>query len=121
MSTQTPEVSVQETLQQGGVADFSDATFTELQTSGQRFAVFLGASWCPGCVRLSQQIREQESVLPEGTAVLIGDYDVEKEFGGEYGVYAKHTAVYFDENGDHTGTQAGVLFADIMNHLRGES
>ena len=95
----------------------SNKALKELKESGNPFAVFVGASWCPGCKRLTKEIHANQSVLPKGTAILTADFDKELELRRQYGVAVKHTGVYFNADGTHDKTKSGVVFRDFMAHL----
>ncbi len=105
-----------------GYADIYTAErFEERQASGEKFVVFLGADWCPGCVRLTKEIQANQEVLPAGTAILMADFDIDTELRRDYGAAVKHTAIYFDENGEHVKTKPGVVMQDLLAHLSGTS
>jgi len=103
-----------------GYSDLYTAERLEgLKSSGKPFAVFVGASWCPGCQRLTKEIHANQSMLPEGTAILTADFDSELELRRSYGVTVKHSAIYFDSEGNHVNTESGVYMSNFMAHLSG--
>jgi len=71
-------------------------------------------------VQLVKEIRANQSDLPANTAVLIADVDTDMDIRKEYGVTMKHTAVYFDANGEHVKNQPGVQMDDILAYLLAE-
>ncbi len=105
-----------------GYADiYTPERLETLQASGEKFAIFLGAEWCPGCVRLTEEIHANQEILPAGTAILTADFDTDTELRRDYGAAVKHTAIYFDKNGKHLKTESGVLMKDLLAHLSGTS
>lgn len=114
----TPSVAV--INEAHGYADiYTLERFEELQSSGKRFAVFLGADWCPGCVRLTKEIHANQKYLPKDTVILTANFDEDIELRRDYAAPVKHTGIYFDKNGNHLKTQPNVLMQDLVAHLSG--
>ena len=105
----------------GVVADLTENSLQTALNSGHKFVVFIGADWCPGCVRLAKQIRKKPEMIPENATILIGDYDADKEFNDAYGVNQKHTGVFFDAAGEVVEVMPAVLFRDMLQFLDDES
>ncbi len=101
----------------GYAENYSADRLESLKKSGNKFAVFAGASWCPGCKRLAEQITSNQQILPKNTAILIADFDTELELRRTYGVTVKHTGIFFEADGSHQKTVSGVLMSDFMAHL----
>lgn len=117
-SSDSEEVSVPMVNgEHGSAQEYTAERLEELKGEGKRFAIFVGADWCPGCKRLTKEIHANQASLPKDTVILTADFDTTLELRREYGVTVKHTGVYFDEEGNHLKTQAGVIFQDFMAHL----
>lgn len=115
-TTETQSAAVQS--KEHGYADhYSAEKFKALQSSGKRFAIFVGADWCPGCKRLSKEILANQAMLPKDTAILTANFDTDLELRRTYGVATKHTGIFFDESGEHIGNTPRVVMNDFMAHL----
>ncbi len=116
--TQTPPPQPIISTQHGYVDTFTPEKLAELQASTQPFVVFVSADWCPGCVKLVQELYAQQDLIPAQTAVLVADFDTHTTFKEQHDVTVKHTAVYFDTTGTATEVVTGVDLQDLTTYLQ---
>jgi thiol-disulfide isomerase/thioredoxin len=98
--------------------DFTEAKYKELLDSGQAFALFFHADWCPTCRQMEKNFNETLSSFPNGTIILKANYDNEKELKKTYDIRTQSTITVVGASGEKLVTLATpeneVLKAAIM-------
>lgn len=94
------------TAQTAVYTDFTQEQYSEL-LGKKPFAIFFHASWCPDCIFLEKQIKENIENLPPETIILKADYDTENELKQKYGITVQSTVVVIDKDGNAMPTLFG--------------
>lgn len=79
------------------------------EMKGKKYAITFHAEWCPSCVKLDKEIKENIASLPADALILKANYDLEKDLGEMHGVKSQHTVVLFDEKGNTETIQGYTL------------
>ena len=93
-----PENPVETTPSSGLYLDYTPAGFEQHQAS-QRW-LYYHADWCPQCVKLDQDIRDNLAAIPAGVVILKLDYDNNRDLRARYRVNQQTTVVRVDDQGD---------------------
>ena len=79
--------------------EYSDVALASAQEAGDTTVVYFGASRCPGCMALKDDIIANSDTIPDGVTVLAADFDLAVDLKEKYWVSKKHTTVYITPDG----------------------
>lgn len=84
-----------------------------------KVVLFFHATWCPICHALDQDIRAHLSQIPEGTYILVVDYDTSGALKQKYGITEQHTLVQVDKNGNLLKKWIdSTTLADVLGQIK---
>ncbi len=75
-----------------------------LDAKNTKRVLFFYASWCPTCIPVDADFRQNASLIPQGVTVIRVNYNdpdtdaMEKELADKYNVTYQHTFVQIDES-----------------------
>jgi len=69
--------------------EFSDVSLASAQDDGDTVVVYFGATRCPGCMALKNDIVANSDMIPDGVTILAADFDRSEELKEKYGVTKK--------------------------------
>ncbi len=79
--------------------EYSDVNLASAQEAWDTTVLYFGASRCPGCMALKNDIIAKSDTIPDGITILAADFDLATELKEKYGVSKKHTTVYITPDG----------------------
>jgi len=82
-----------------GYEQFSETALETALANGDNVVLFFWATRCPPCMKLHNDILENQASIPENITILTADFDAATELKEKYEVSKKHTAVYFWADG----------------------
>lgn len=103
-------------VQLASYEDFTQERYDEL-LGKESFAIFFHASWCPDCVYLEGQIKENIASLPKDAVILKANFDTENKLKQEYGITVQSTVVVVGKDGKATPTLFGPSFDDLNSAI----
>lgn len=114
---EAPEVSEVSETSGGEYLAYSEEKYDSL-LGQERFALFFHAEWCPTCISMEKDIKENLSKFPEGATVLVADYDSETELKQKYGIVSQSTIVIIDAEGNEVKKLAAPSSDEIITELK---
>ena len=63
----------------------------------KQVVLFFSADWCPLCIKLDKDLKENISSIPDDIVLLTIDYDQGWDLLREYKIRSQHTIVYLDK------------------------
>ena len=93
-----------ETLPEPQYKEYSESAYNEALENSRPFAIFFHASWCPTCVGMEKDYKENLSSFPKGTQILVADYDTETDLKAKYGILMQSTVAIIHSDGTHLET-----------------
>lgn len=79
--------------------EYSAVWLAAAQEAGDTTVIYFGASRCPGCMALKDDIIAKANTIPDGVTILAADFDLAVDVKEQYGVSKKHTTVYIKPDG----------------------
>ena len=80
----------------------------------KRVVYFFAASWCPTCKATYEELKVSAMKAPKDLAVVVVDYDREKDLKAKYGVTYQHTFVAIGPMGEKRSVWSGsTMLSDI--------
>lgn len=79
-----------------------------------KVVLFFAASWCPTCIKLEADIKNNVSDLNDNLLILRVDYDSNPELKTKYGITYQHTLVQVDQNGKELSKWYGSVDLDSL-------
>lgn len=115
MESQQPEVDLSQESPQ--YINYSPSTYQEL-LGKKPFVLFFHANWCPTCLYLEENIKNELSTFPNGTKILQADFDTETELKNEYKVYVQSTLVVINSKGEAVKTLAAPENPELIEYIK---
>lgn len=112
---------VVEEMADGRYVPYTRAVFDKA-ASGRRVLYFY-ANWCPICRPADQNLRENESKIPQDVTVIRVNYNdpdtdqEEKDLAKKYGVVYQHTFVQIDGEGKEVARWSGGQVEEILENI----
>ncbi len=92
-----PEIS----YEAASYIDYSPEKRTSYEGS-KPFVIFFHASWCPTCVAIERELKDELAGYPDGVLIMQANFDIETALKEEFGVTRQYWFVVFDAAGEVT-------------------
>jgi thiol-disulfide isomerase/thioredoxin len=97
--------------------DYTPNTLSTWQSSGNPFALYFTAPWCPTCRALETKMDQQMDKFPANTAIINVDYDTNHGLRVEYGITVQTSFIFFDAKGNQTEKKYNPSVDEIIQAL----
>jgi thiol-disulfide isomerase/thioredoxin len=96
------------------VIPYSGEAAAQRLAAEKRVVYFFAANWCPSCNETYRDLKAQAKTAPKDLAVVVVDYDREKDLKTKYGITYQHTFVAIGPMGRKNKVWSGTTkLADI--------
>lgn len=96
--------------------DFTQERYSQL-LGEKPFIIFFHASWCPTCVQLTKEIKNDLANFPKGTIILKADFDTETKLKQDYSIVTQATLVVIDKSGKVMQTLAAPSVEEVKKAM----
>lgn len=111
----------QKNLDSSAYTEYSKSEFEK--ASGKRRVLFFFANWCPTCKPTDQNLKANQSLIPEDVTVVRVNYNdtdtdpAEKDLAQKYAVTYQHTFVQIDQNGNEVSKWNGGKIDELLKNI----
>jgi len=95
-----------------------------LETKNIKRILFFYANWCPTCIPVDKEFRENEAKFPKDVVIIRVNYNDpdtdnnERELVRKYGITYQHTFVQIDEKGNEITKWNGGGIDELISNLK---
>lgn len=121
-TTQQENESVsQKSLNSSAYIEYSNSELEK--ASGKRRVLFFFANWCPTCKPTDQDLKANESKIPEDVTVIRVNYNdtdtdaEEKDLAKKYAITYQHTFVQIDQDGNEITKWNGGKTNELLKNI----
>ena len=101
----------------GTYVAYSEENLTSALASGP-VALFFHAEWCPTCVGMEADIKENLASFPDGTTIVVANFDDETALRQKYGITTQSVIVIVDGEGNEVKKLAAPGSDEIIKQLK---
>ncbi len=92
---------------QPAVVPYEGEAAAQRLAADKRVVYFFAASWCPTCKATYEDLKVSAMKAPNDLAIVVVDYDKEKDLKAKYGVTYQHTYVAIGPMGEKRSVWSG--------------